>query len=798
MAFTLANVTIQDLKFTEKQAGQLVDITYKNDGTAGAETVEVNPTTHNITVHMQSGTSTATQIKTAVEASYEASLLVTVTVPGTGSTAQKSCVSAPLAGGAAAVKATKSIFGLTLTALTAGTDGNDIRIKFVDDTDDVTVSTNDITVDFEDGATAAHVAALINADAEANLLVVATGSPLDILRTDMAADFVSLADGAAAATPSVIVQDLTFSSDTAGTAGNGATVSYTTGATAGAEVVSLSGSDITIQIQSGTSTATQIETAFNASDAVNGAKATNTVTVLDYAAGNLTAASGTVTVEDYSLASAVAASGTVEVVDYTALTEETAVASGDIAFGTPDAGSTVIVTGPAGGPYTFTKVAADPEEDEFSDIDELRLLITQIDGLDAVVNGTDIELTVEDAGTGPNAWTITGTSSYSGLSVTFSGGQNHAVLTVNGTALTEGTDWDAETDNDTTAANLEVAIEAVTNINSSATNAVITVSAAATGTAGNAYTLATSDAVNLDISGALLTGGRAATTVTVNGVALVANVDWTAETDNDTTAANLEVAIEAVTGINSSATNAVITVTAATPGTAGNSITLATSNTDAVTVGAATLSGGIAALVITVDGTALTEGTDFNAETNNNTTATNIATAIDALAGVTAAAVGPLITITNDARGTVGNAKTLTTSNALVASVGGATFSGGTDAYAVTVSGTGATAQATVNAIPTASGVGEGARAYSNSQAGTALTSSFVSFLWNFPSKYFRLVNDETAGTDTIAYSFDGGTSTHGTLTFGEELLLNENVPLHGIHLKYVNAAPNYRISVLG
>ena len=69
MAFTLASVAIQDLTYTEVQAGQLVDITYKNDGTAGAETVDVNPTTHNITVHI-GATSTATQIKAAIDASY--------------------------------------------------------------------------------------------------------------------------------------------------------------------------------------------------------------------------------------------------------------------------------------------------------------------------------------------------------------------------------------------------------------------------------------------------------------------------------------------------------------------------------------------------------------------------------------------------------------------------------------------------------------------------------------------------------------------------------------------------------
>lgn len=795
MALTYAYVTIQDLKFTEKQLGSDITITYEDGGTAGSESVHVSDS-RLITVTIENGVSTAAQIKTAVEANARANALVTVTVPGTASNAQLTCVGAALSGGAAAVKASKSFFGLYVEALAAGTSGNSIRIDFNEGADDVTVAGNDITVVFTSGATAAHVASLINADAEANLLVKASGSSADTLRVAMNPNLTALAGGAAAVAPSVIVQDLTYASDTASTLHNGATVTYTTGATAGAEVVSVSGTDISVQIENGVSTATQIAAAVNASDAANGAKATASVTVLDYATGDLTAASGTVTVVDYTKASAVKASGTVTVVSYAPLHKQKA------SKVIQDLTYTAVAFGPGGNSITVEYVDAGAIGDN---------AVVECDGNTIVVNMDDTAVTGTTANTikaavnaDPEASLLVLVSGASAnvqavqASTALENGQNAATLTVNGTVLTESIDWTAATDNNTTAASLELAIEAVTNINSSAAANAITVEAAATGTGGNSYTLATSDAANLTISGATLTGGRAATTVTINGTPLVANVDWTAETDNDTTAANLEVAIEAVTGINSSAAAAVITVTAATPGTAGNAYTLATSNSQAVSVGAATLSGGKNALVITVNGTAVTEGSDFNAETNNNTTATNLATAIDGLAGYSAAAVGPVVTITYDTRGTSGNTKTLTTSNAAVASVSGALFTGGTDAFATTVSGTGATAQVTVNALGMAGAVGEGARAYSNSQAGTALTNAFVAFNWSFPSKYFRLINDETAGTDTIAYSLDGGVTTHGTLTFGEELLLGTDAPLHGIHLKYVNAAPNYRISVIG
>lgn len=54
---------------------------------------------------------------------------------------------------------------------------------------------------------------------------------------------------------------------TFGTAGNSITLAYTTGATAGAEVVTVSGTAISVQIESTVSTITQVRTALNAAAA---------------------------------------------------------------------------------------------------------------------------------------------------------------------------------------------------------------------------------------------------------------------------------------------------------------------------------------------------------------------------------------------------------------------------------------------------------------------------------------------------------------------------------------------------
>lgn len=212
-----------------------------------------------------------------------------------------------------------------------------------------------------------------------------------------------------------------------------------------------------------------------------------------------------------------------------------------------------------------------------------------------------------------------------------------AILTVNGTALTEGVEWTAAVNNDTTAASLELAVEAVTGISSAAVGAVITATVTTAGAAGNAFTLASSDEVNLVISGAVFTGGRDFGTVTVNGQVLTAVAagaganQFVAETSNDVTATNLEVAVEAVTGIQSSVTNAIVTVQAATVGTAGNSIALVVSASNGgVTRSAATLTGGIANAIdadehtITLPAHGMSTGLKVNYDVSAGTTVDNL------------------------------------------------------------------------------------------------------------------------------------------------------------------------------
>jgi phage tail sheath protein FI len=87
--------------------------------------------------------------------------------------------------------------------------------------------------------------------------------------------------------------------------------------------------------------------------------------------------------------------------------------------------------------------------------------------------------------------------------------------------------------------------------------------------------------------------------------------------------------------------------------------------------------GSIAGATITVDGTALVEGVDWNAAVDNATTTASLAAVIDGLASVSAASNGNIVTVTSVAAGTTGNSITLVTTHPANAAVSGATLTGG-------------------------------------------------------------------------------------------------------------------------
>lgn len=172
--------------------------------------------------------------------------------------------------------------------------------------------------------------------------------------------------------------------------------------------------------------------------------------------------------------------------------------------------------------------------------------------------------------------------------------------------ITEGTDYDAETDNATTATNLAAALDALPNISAAAVGAVVTVTVDEPGIGLNGIVVTSS--VEAGIDSAAFAGGVTADVVIVDGTPFYC-VESNPDSNEFTDIAELEALIEAVTGITSSVVSDsfglgdYILIQASAVGTAGNALTLqlpstntGTMSTDLGDVGEEhTLEGGTAA-----------------------------------------------------------------------------------------------------------------------------------------------------------------------------------------------------------
>lgn len=214
--------------------------------------------------------------------------------------------------------ATGTIQDITYAAVASGTAGNGVVITYIGggtgDTASVAVSGSTITVTITSGTTTAvTILNAINNSAAALALVSGeiTGSSLNTQTTGtitLAGGTVSLVtpddnmqlvfEGTVAGS-TLVVQDITYTSVFVGATGNLVSVAYTSGGTAGSEVVTVTGNAVSVKIASGVSTATQVLAAINGSTAalaLVSAEVTGTAGTAQVAASAVNLSGGTTTV----------------------------------------------------------------------------------------------------------------------------------------------------------------------------------------------------------------------------------------------------------------------------------------------------------------------------------------------------------------------------------------------------------------------------------------------------------------------------------------------------------------------
>jgi phage tail sheath gpL-like len=299
------------------------------------------------------------------------------------------------------------------------------------------------------------------------------------------------------------------------------------------------------------------------------------------------------------------------------------------------------------------------------------------------------------AATGSYALSGVGGTAATGT-ITFSSSTGAWTATVNGVVFsgTSAGDDDAEGDELAGLINESVNVAVAGIVTAVNAAGVVTITAVAKGTAGNAHTLAVTG-TGLARSAATLSGGaQGAVTVVINGTS-VGPVSTTNLTDTASATA-VAAAIEAngtlgplLAAVGSTSN---VSLTWGTRGTVGNAVTLAagTSATGTATRSGATLSGGAnTSVLVTINGVGLTVTTTTT--TTDAEVAEAIKTAIngsgDALIDgvVTAARADTDVDLLADTPGAAGNMITLAVSGTgLTAS--GNRLTGGTAASANTVS----------------------------------------------------------------------------------------------------------------
>lgn len=281
---------------------------------------------------------------------------------------------------------------------------------------------------------------------------------------------------------------------------------------------------------------------------------------------------------------------------------------------------------------------------------------------------------------------IQSSASSNSIVVVSTTGLTGAYLTVNGTRI-PNVSWRIDVTSDTAA---DIATQINTYVYQVIANAhgtsTVTVVARANGVAGNAYTLATSTPSAMSVGAATFSGGRDPAfqnqSITVNGTKYNRGYSWNLPSDVPETSTGTAISIASllntISGIQANAVASVVYATATVAGTASNAFTLVSSTPSAMTVGSPTFTGGVDNAYITVNGTRLTQGTQWNRGASVTLTALSIAGAMNtALSSiVTSTNTAGVISSTSTSVGTLAN-YTITSSTPAAITVLHPTYVGG-------------------------------------------------------------------------------------------------------------------------
>lgn len=207
-----------------------------------------------------------------------------------------------------------------------------------------------------------------------------------------------------------------------------------------------------------------------------------------------------------------------------------------------------------------------------------------------------------------------------------------STIVVNGVQLKYGRDYFLGSSSNTTAVIISTAINAmVPNVFAyvSVGGSSVTVVLESSGSFGNAYTIGSSTASTLNVTG--FNYGNDYASFTLNGSVYTNGTNWFSTSFASNTALAI---VNVINGdrtdvLASTSAATVVTFTAVSTGTAGNSFTL-TSSTAALPAGAATFSGGRNNGTLGINNIFLTAGTDFAIGASTRNAAINLAAAITA------------------------------------------------------------------------------------------------------------------------------------------------------------------------